>query len=119
MVQSSTGNLPLFLQMSGWGILSTSIIQNKHQLRYYKEGLTLCTFAMNYLEGNRENKLSYTMLELRIDCLKSLSEFFLNNNIELNSNFRELIKNLLNGGFDICKENVKESLKEEGFLFTR
>ena len=62
---------------------------------------------MNYLEGNRENKLSYTMLELRIDCLKSLSEFFLNNNIELNSNFRELIKNLLNGGFDICKENIE------------
>ena len=54
MVQSSTSNLPLFLQMSGWGILSTSIIQNKLQLRYYKEGLTLCTFAMNYLEGNRE-----------------------------------------------------------------
>ena len=62
MVQSSTSNLPLFLQISGWEILSTSIIQNKHQLRYYKEGLTLCTFAMNYLEGNRENKLSYTML---------------------------------------------------------
>ena len=96
--------------------LNVNIIQNKHQLRHYNEGLTLCAFAINYLWGNRETKLSYTILENGIDCIKSLSEFFLNSNIKLEQNSRNLINNLFNGGFDVCKENIKESLKEEGLL---
>jgi len=119
LLQSSNENLPLWLQISGkigWGALSISIIQNEHQLRHYNEGLTLCAFAINYLEGNRENKLSYTMLEHGMDCIKSLNEFLLNKNINLEYNFRKFIKKLVNGGFDTYKENIKESLKEEGLL---
>ena len=119
MVHNSNDNCPLWLQISGtigWGALSITIIQNKYQLRHYNEGLTLCAFALNYLEGNRENKLSYTMLEKGMDCIKSLSELLLDKNIELEYNFRKFIKDLFNGTFDVCKENIKASLKEKGLL---
>ena len=77
MRQSSDNNLPLWLQITGkigWEALAITIIQNENQLRHYNEGLTLCAFTINYLEGNRENKLSYTMLEMGMDCIKSLSK---------------------------------------------
>lgn len=61
--------------------------------------------------------LSYTILENGMDCIKSLNENLLDGNIELNLNSRELIKNLINAGLDVCKENIKESLKEEELLF--
>ena len=86
MRQSSDNNLPLWLQITGkigWEALAITIIQNENQLRHYNEGLTLCAFTINYLEGNRENKLSYTMLEMGMDCIKSLSKLLLDNNIEL------------------------------------
>ena len=51
-----------------------------------------------------------------MDCIKSLNENLLDGNIELNPNSRELIKKLINAGLDICKENIKESLKEEELL---
>lgn len=119
MLQSSNSNCPLWLQITGtigWGALSITIIQKKHQLRHYNEGLTLCTFAINYLEGNRNYKLSYFMLEKGMDCVKSLSELLLDNNIELEPNFRKFIKDLFNGSFDACKENIKTSLIEKGLL---
>ena len=119
MRQSSDNNLPLWLQITGkigWEALAITIIQNENQLRHYNEGLTLCAFTINYLEGKRENKLPYAILENGIDCIKSLSEFFLNSNIKLEQDSRNLIKNLFNGGFDVCKENIKKSLKEEGLL---
>ena len=40
----------------------------------------------------------------------------LDNNIELEPNFRKFIKDLFNGSFDVCKENLKDSLKKEGLL---
>lgn len=121
MEQSSNDNSPLWFEISGtigWGILSISIIHNEHQLRHYNEGLTLCAFVINYLEGNRENKLSYTILEKGMDCIKSLSEFLLNQNIKLEYNLRKFIKDLLNGGIDAYKENIKKTIEEEGLLST-
>lgn len=118
-VQVSYNNLPLSLQLSGsigWEILAKIIIQCKHQLRHYNEGLTLCAFSINYLNGYKENKLSYTILEKGMDCIKSLNENLLDGNMELHSDLRELIKNLINVGIEISKENVKDSLKEEKLL---
>ena len=119
MIQSSTEHLPLWLQISGiigWESITIKIIQNRHQLRHYNEGLTLCAYAINYLEGNRENKLSYIILENGMDCIKSLNELFLDANIEFEPNFKEFVKYILNGGLYLCKENIKESLQNEGLL---
>ena len=119
MIQSNTEHLPLWLQISGiigWESITIKIIQNRHQLRHYNEGLTLCAYAINYLEGNRENKLSYIILENGMDCIKSLNELFLDANIEFEPNFKEFVKYILNGGLYLCKENIKESLQNEGLL---
>ena len=119
MEQSSTDNLPIWFQILGiigWARVSVNIIQNKHQLRHYNEGLTLCAFAINYLWGNRETKLSYTILENGIDCIKSLNELSFNGGFEFETNFKEFIKYISNGGLELCKENIKEALKEEGLL---
>ena len=119
MIESSNDNCPLWLQISGiigWESITIKIIQNRHQLRHYNEGLTLCAYAINYLEGNRENKLSYIILENGMDCIKSLNELFLDANIEFEPNFKEFIKYILNGGLYLCKENIKESLQNEGLL---
>ena len=56
------------------------------------------------------------MLKKRIDYIKSLNELLLDNNIELEYNFRKFIKDLFNGSFDVCIENLKDSLKKEGLL---
>ena len=61
--------------------------------------------------------LSYTILENGIDSIKSLNEYLLDDNINLNSDLRELIKNLINVGLDRYKTNIKKSLKEEKLLF--
>lgn len=61
--------------------------------------------------------LSYTILENGIDSIKSLNEYLLDGNINLNSDLRELIKNLINVGLDRYKTNIKKSLKEEKLLF--
>lgn len=120
IVQSRYENLPLSLQLLGslgWEAIAKIIIQCKHQVRHYNEGLTLCAFSINYLNGNKENILSYSILENGIDCIKSLNEYLLDGNINLNSDLRELIKKLINVGLDSCKANIKESLKEEKLLF--
>lgn len=120
IVQSRYENLPLSLQLLGslgWEAIAKIIIQCKHQVRHYNEGLTLCAFSINYLNGNKENILSYSILENGIDCIKSLNEYLLDGNINLNSDLRELIKKLINVGLDSCKANIKESLKEEELLF--
>lgn len=120
IVQSRYENLPLSLQLLGslgWEAIAKIIIQCKHQVRHYNEGLTLCAFSINYLNGNKENILSYSILENGIDCIKSLNEYLFDGNINLNSDLRELIKKLINVGLDSCKANIKESLKEEKLLF--
>lgn len=120
IVQSSYENLPISLQLLeslGWEVIAKIIIQCKHQVRHYNEGLTLCAFFINYHNGNKGNMLSYTSLENGMDCIKSLNENLLDGNIELNPISRELIKNLINLGFDNCKANIKESLEEEKLLF--
>ena len=120
LVQSRYENLPLSLQLLGslgWEAIAKIIIQCKHQVRHYNEGLTLCAFSINYLNGNKENILSYSILENGIDCIKSLNEYLFDGNINLNSDLRELIKKLINVGLDSCKANIKESLKEEKLLF--
>lgn len=120
IVQSRYENLPLSLQLLGslgWEATAKIIIQCKHQVRHYNEGLALCAFSINYLNGNKRNMLSYTILENGMDCIKSLNENLMDGNIELNPNSRELIKKLINAGLDLCKENIKESLKEEELLF--
>lgn len=120
IVQSRYENLPLSLQLLGslgWEAIAKVIIQCKHQVRHYNEGLTLCAFSINYLNGNKENILSYSILENGIDCIKSLNEYLFDGNINLNSDLRELIKKLINVGLDSCKANIKESLKEEKLLF--
>ena len=113
-------NLPLSLQLLGslgWEAIAKIIIQCKHQVRYYNEGLTLCAYSINSLNGNKGSMLSYTILEKGMDCIKSLSENLLDGNIDLDPNSRELIKRLINAGIDVCKENIKESLREEELLF--
>ena len=120
IVQSRYENLPLSLQLLGslgWEAIAKIIIQCKHQVRHYNEGLTLCAFSINYLNGNKGNILSYSILENGIDCIKSLNEYLFDGNINLNSDLRELIKKLINVGLDSCKANIKESLKEEKLLF--
>lgn len=120
IVQSRYENLPLSLQLLGslgWEAIAKIIIQCKHQVRHYNEGLTLCAFSINYLNGNKENILSYSILENGIDCIKSLNEYLFDGNINLNSDLRELIKKLINVGLDSCKANIKDSLKEEKLLF--
>lgn len=120
IVQSRYENLPLSLQLLGslgWEAIAKIIIQCKHQVRHYNEGLTLCAFSINYLNGNKENILSYSILENGIDCIKSLNEYLFDGNINLNSDLRELIKKLINVGLDSCKANIKESLKEQKLLF--
>ena len=120
IVQSRYENLPLSLQLLGslgWEAIAKVIIQCKHQVRHYNEGLTLCAFSINYLNGNKENILSYSILENGIDCIKSLNEYLFDGNINLNSDLRELIKKLINVGLDSCKANIKDSLKEEKLLF--
>ena len=113
-------NLPLSLQLLGslgWEAIAKIIIQCKHQVRYYSEGLTLCAYSINSLNGNKGSMLSYTILEKGMDCIKSLSENLLDGNIDLDPNSRELIKKLIKAGLDVCKENIKESLREEELLF--
>lgn len=120
IVQSRYENLPLSLQLLGslgWETIAKIIIQCKHQVCHYNEGLTLCAFYINYHNGNKGNMLSYTILEKGMDCIKSLNENLLDGNIELNPNSREQIKKSLNVGIDICKEYMKESLQEEELLF--
>ena len=120
IVQSRYENLPLSLQLLGslgWEATAKIIIQCKHQVRHYNEGLTLCAFSINYLNGNKGNMLLYTILENGMDCIKSLNENLLDGNIDLDPNSRELIKRLINAGLDVCKENIKESLREEELLF--
>ena len=120
IVQNRYDNLPLSLQLQGsigWEVLAKIILQCKHQLRHPSAGLALCGFSINYLNGNKENMLSYTTLERGMDCIKSLNENLLDGNIKLDADFKELVKTLINTGLDICKENIRASLKEEELLF--
>lgn len=117
IVQSSYSSDPQLQESIGWEVLAKIIIQCKHHLRHSGEGLALCAFSINYLNGNKGNTLSYTILENGMDCIKSLNEYLFDGNINLNSDLREFIKNLINVGLDRCKASIKESLKEEELLF--
>ena len=116
-VQNSYFSAPQLQESIVWEVLAKIIIQCKHQLRYPNAGLALCGFSINYLNGNKVNMLSYTILENGKDSIKSLNEYLLDGNINLKSDLRELIKNLINVGLDRYKTNIKKSLKEEKLLF--
>lgn len=117
IVQSSHSSSPQLQESIGWEVLAKIILQCKHQLLHSDEGLALCAFSINYLNGNKANRLSHPILEKGMDCIKSLNENLLDGHIKLNSDLRELIKRLINVGLDSCKANIKESLKEKELLF--
>ncbi len=62
------------ISVIGWVTIEARIIENKQYISCSPEGLTLCTFCINAIEGDNEVKISKRTLHLGTECLKSLQE---------------------------------------------
>ena len=115
MMKHIDNNLPIELQIFGtigWKSLAETINQCQEQLRHHSEGEILCTFIVNYLNGNRKTKMSNIIFNNGMDCLKSFLELLLDENTILNP----IIKNGFIILFDFYKEKAKESFNRENLL---
>lgn len=97
----------------GWSTIEARIIENRQYISYCPEGLTLCTFCINTIEGDDEVKISKRTFHLGIECLKSLQEIYCNREYYSSEEDRMRTIQWWKVFLDVWKEHFEECLKNE------
>ena len=93
--------------------VSSEIQKRKKHLKYHAEGVTICRIGFMELAGTNEEKLDDITLETGVECLKSLSDSFIDDNKAMSQEQKQKEKNTLHLLWDSWKEEAKKAFKEE------
>ena len=93
--------------------LSAEIQKRKKQLKHHAEGVKICRIGFMELAGTNEEKLDDITLEAGVECLKSFSDFLIDDNKVIKQEQKQKEKNKIHSLWDSWKEEVKKAFKEE------
>ena len=93
--------------------LSAEIQKRKKQLKHHAEGVKICRIGFMELAGTNEEKLDDITLEAGVECLKSFSDFLIDDNKVIKQEQKQKEKNKIHSLWDSWKEEAKKAFKEE------
>lgn len=93
--------------------LSAEIQKRKKQLKHHTEGVKICRIGFMELAGINEEKLDDITLEAGVECLKSFSDFLIDDNKVIKQEQKQKEKNKIHSLWDSWKEEAKKAFKEE------
>ena len=88
--------------------LSAEIQKRKKQLKHHAEGVKICRIGFMELAGTNEEKLDDITLEAGVECLKSFSDFLIDDNKVIKQEQKQKEKNKIHSLWDSWKEEAKK-----------
>lgn len=116
LTEETCQDIPLAIRVIsiiGWENIASQIINYRHQIDLYDEGLTLCAFCINVLLENDKARISKKSLDLGTECLKSLLEYLYRHNTVLDEERKSKSIQWGKAFLDIWKDYITRCLEHE------